>query len=126
MFSRDPPFMRLTVGDLFHASGDPRKLVGLVIAVTDRSVYARNVMGDAYHEFDRHTGIEQAHGSDMVIDSIEPLPVEIHAVILGIERKYRLTMDRSRGRLTETEKSALALAFSHYEKHAISKTSPEA
>src|SRR3954470_2858685 len=46
MFSRETPFTRLAVGDIFHATDVSRSLIALVTEVTETAIHARNVMGD--------------------------------------------------------------------------------
>ena len=42
------------------------------------------------------------------------LPVDIHNVILGIDRKYRLEEDEERLKLNDDEKNALLYVAKHY------------
>jgi hypothetical protein len=126
MFSRETPFTRLAVGDIFHATDVSRSLIALVTEVTETAIHARNVMGDGEYAFDRITGIAKPTGRGVptAIDAIEPLPMEIYAVILAVDRKMRLTMKARPGLLSEVEKSALVFANEYYEKHVLPSRAP--
>ncbi len=51
-------------------------------------IFARRTTIQSVHWFDRKTGMEI--GDDRVmIDSVEPLPEDIHQIILGLDQKYR-------------------------------------
>lgn len=53
------------------------------------------------------------------IDSMEPLPVDIHNVILGLDRKLRLVRDVERLKLNGAEKQALIFIDSYYSSNPL-------
>jgi hypothetical protein len=92
-----------------------------VTSTTATTIHARTVTTQFVLEFDRSTGVaketDDLHGSR--IDSITPLPVDIHNVLLGIDRKFRLETEVERFRLTDAEKRALIYVDSYYESHPL-------
>ena len=117
---------KLDVGDIFHAQA-PRgaSLVCLVLAVGERIIQARLVTTQENLEFDRTTGVKlnDKRKTPCVIDSVAPLPAEIHEVFLELDKKYRVLMamdererfaDLERLKLTDSEKKALLFVDSHY------------
>jgi hypothetical protein len=67
-------------------------------------------------EFDRQTG-EGVWGDDRVpctIDSTAPLPVEVHNILLGLDRRSRLERIEERFKLTDAENQALSFLTAHY------------
>lgn len=68
---------------------------------------------------DRQTGEGEVEGAIATtackIDSVSPLPVDIHNIMLGLDRKSRLERNEERTKLTEDEKRALLFLSSHYE-----------
>ncbi|AMM12941.1 hypothetical protein AX768_01235 [Burkholderia sp. PAMC 28687] len=133
MSDREGLLRSLVVGDIFHASfpsenpGGP-SLVCLAEVVTDTSVQARTVTTQYRFRFSLKTGeaesIDEAMlavrgGEEVVctIDSVAPLPVDIHNVILGLDRKSRLErFDRNpeRVKLNDAEKKAIMFISSYY------------
>jgi hypothetical protein len=74
---------RLTVGDIFHArSANAPSLICLVTSTTATTIEARSVTMQIAIEFDRSTGVGKATDDlqESLIDSITPLPVDIHNV----------------------------------------------
>ena len=57
---------------------------------------------------------------DCIIDSIEPLPIEVHDVLLGLDRKMRLTLDQNRLGLSQAEQAALGFVYDFFPRHPIS------
>jgi hypothetical protein len=133
MFSRATPFRRLVAGDIFHARGTTgsgrQSLICLVVNVTDAVIRGRTVTHSLTVDFDRSTGKGRCQDSDgqgwpafdCVIDSIEPLPVDMHNVLLGLDRKMRLTLDHDRFGLNEDEKSVLDFVYDHYKRFPITQ-----
>ncbi|WP_428671162.1 hypothetical protein [Reyranella sp.] len=117
MPDREDELRKLAVGDIFHAnSPNGASLICLVLSVTEEAIQSRTVTTQVYLEFDRRTGNAE-WGEDPIIctiDSITPLPVEIHNTMLGIDRKFRLERNLERLRLTDAEKRALVFVASHY------------
>jgi hypothetical protein len=80
----------IAVGDLFH--GCPPKgtasFICLALQVRERTIFARRITTQSVHEFDRTTGAE-VHSNPVIINSVAPLPADIRAILLGLDRKYR-------------------------------------
>jgi hypothetical protein len=117
----------LAVGDIFHAEcPNGARLICLATSVTESTIRARSVTNDQYFEFDRQTGAGLVTWRDWkspcAIYSTLPLPVDIHNVILGIDRKARLAEDRkprstedeSQPWLNDDERRALLYVAKHY------------
>ena len=136
MSDREIMLKRLVVGDIFHATfpsenpGGP-SLVCLIESTTATSINSRTVTTQRQFQFDRQTGEAEAidgkpvlaRGDDngvCIIDSVAPLPVDIHNVMLGIDRKFRLArsewFDKSpeRFNLDDAEKKAIIFISSYY------------
>lgn len=116
--------LNLAVGDIFHAvSPKAPSLVLLVVAVTETKIDARNICTQDRLSFDRASGIagwtdERLFGTDQpvtcTIDSVAPLPVDVHNVLIGLDRKFRLEHDWERIKLTDAEVRALSYVQHHY------------
>lgn len=116
--------LNLAVGDIFHAvSSKAPSLVLLVVAVTDTKIDARNICTQDRLSFDRASGI--AGGTDerlletdqpvtCTIDSVARLPVDMHNVLIGLDRRFRLEHDWERIKLTDAEVRALSYVQRHY------------
>ena len=120
MTDRKSALSRLVVGDIFHGTcPNGASLICLVEAVTDDRIEARRVTTQDHVVFDRVTGLTLPIDDDAecTIDSIEPLPVAIHNVMLGLDRKMRLS---SHGLpLDEEEKAAFRFIVSFYPAHPL-------
>lgn len=122
--SRAEQLQKLLVGDLLHSRGPtlPSQTC-LVTAVTETIIYARSVTIQLPFEFDRETGIGVAYDDDRRLEctiiSIAPLPVEIHHVILGIDRKYRLVGDPDGLKLNESEIKAFIFIDTFYKENPL-------
>jgi hypothetical protein len=116
---RKDQLARLVVGDIFHAhpsSPEGASLICLVVSVTESTIHARTVTTQMQTEFDRQTG-EGVWGDDRIpctIDSTAPLPVEVHNVMLGIDRKFRLERIPERFKLNDAEIKAYLFLDAHY------------
>lgn len=53
------------------------------------------------------------------IESAAPLPVDMHNILLGLDRKHRLEHDWDRIKSTDTEVQALVYAKHHYRANPI-------
>lgn len=136
MSDREIMLEKLVVGDIFHASfpsenpGGP-SLVCLVESITGTSIQSRTITTQRKFQFNRQTGTAEAIDEQPVssqdgervvciIDSVAPLPVEVHNVMLGIDRKFRLArsewFDKSpeRFNLDEAEKKAIMFISAYY------------
>ena len=116
---RKDQLARLVVGDIFHAhpsSPEGASLICLVVSVTETTNRATTVTTQMQTEFDRQTG-EGVWGDDRVpctIDSTAPLPVEVHNVMLGLDRKNRLERLPERVKPNDAEIQALLFLDAHY------------
>jgi hypothetical protein len=126
MLDRKTLIGNLNVGDIFHAEApNGASCVCRVLSVNDATIQARRMTTQENLEFDRHTGIERVNDGEaqVVINSVAPLPPEIHDVFLAIERKYRQIPwndpDLERFKLTEAEKRALLFVGPHYSSNPL-------
>lgn len=122
MTDRETILLKLDVGDIFHGEApNGASLICLVLRIDESIIHARTVTTQNYLQFDRRTG-EAEWGNEGVvcaIDSVAPLPVDIHNVILGIDRKYRLEHDEERFKLNDAEKRALIYIASYYPENPL-------
>lgn len=124
MIDRREALSYLVVGDIFHATGaKDTKLICLVTAVTDTAIHARTMTTQLLLKVDRQTGKGQLKGViatvPCAIDSITPLPVDIHNIMLGLDRKSRLEQNEERAKLTQDEIRALLFLDAHYESNQL-------
>ena len=124
MADRAAALNNLVVGDIFHAeSPNAPSLICLVMAVTETRIQARTVTHQLHLEFDRQTGVAKRASDERVlgavVDSVAPLPVDIHNVMLGLDRKMRLEQDPERFKLNDAEKRALIYVDSHYSSNRV-------
>jgi len=109
---------KLAVGDIFHV-GFPNgaRPICLIVFVDENLIRARSVTSEQHFEFDRQTGAGIAVWGDQrtpcTILSTLPLPVDIHNIILGIDRKTRLEEDEAKPLLDDDEKRALLYVAKH-------------
>lgn len=80
----------LVSGDIIHGrhSAGP-SLTCLVEAVEQDRIETRRVTTQAHVTFDVETGVE-IDFPECRLDSIEPLPIDMHNVLLGLDRKMRV------------------------------------
>src|ERR1700744_2058515 len=126
MIDRKTGLSNLSVGDIFHAEyPNGASCICLVLSVDKTTIYARRVTTQQSLAFDRKTGIEDvaADQPQAVIDSIAPLPPEMHNTFLEMNKKYETLMamdeasrfeDLERHKLSESEKRALSFVYTHY------------
>lgn len=122
MTDRKAALTNLVGGDIFHAeSPNGASLICLVISVTEVTIHARTVTTQKHLEFNRQTGIAKwgDEAVPCIVDSVAPLPVDIHNVILGIDRKFRLEREPERLKLNDAEKQALLYVDSHYSSNQL-------
>jgi hypothetical protein len=120
MIDRRTALENIVAGDIFHAEHpNGASLICLAVSVTDSMIVAKTVTTQQYYEFDRRTGIARAGAVECVIDSVAPLPREIHDVMLGIDRKFGVEAELEHYKLTEDEKRALVFVASFYPSHPI-------
>lgn len=121
MPDRETALRTIGVGNIFHArSPNGASLVCLVTSVSINTIYARRITTQEDLEFDRQTGIES--GKERIlsrIDSVAPLPADVHDVFVELDRKYRIERDPERLKLTASEKRALLFLDSHYPSNPV-------
>jgi hypothetical protein len=112
---------RLVAGDIFHASCPSKaSFICLVEEVTNERIASRRITTQEHVDFELATGLTLP-ASDEVrcrIDSIAPLPVATHNVLLGLERKMRLCRG-DEARLRVEEKDALKFVADFYPANPI-------
>jgi hypothetical protein len=120
MIDRNDCISNLSVGDIFHAEcPNGASCICLVLSVNEATIYARRVTTQPGPAFNRQTGIEDVAPDQpqAVIDSVAPLPSEIHNTFLEMNRKYEtlMSMDAAsrfegleRHKLSDAEKKALS------------------
>ena len=109
------PLTRLLVGDIFHAKcPNGASFICLVEGVTDDRILARRVTTQDNVEFDRNTGTTLGNEVPCTIDSIAPLPLAIHNIMLGLDRKMRLQRDPEKFKLTKEEIQAISFVNEYY------------
>jgi len=116
----------LAAGDIFHAtSPNGASLICLVLSATQKAIHARRITTQQNLSFDSRTGVEQTgpEQSLAIIDSVAPLPSDVHNTFLELDRKYGALIaldeesrfrDLDRFKLTDAEKRALVFIGSHY------------
>ena len=124
MIDRKEVLANLVVGDIFHAtSAKHSRLICLVTAVTDTVIHARTMTTQFLLKVDRQTGKGEVKGVTATIpctiDSVTPLPVDIHSIMLGLDRKSRLERNEEREKLTQDEIRALLFLDAHYESNRL-------
>jgi hypothetical protein len=115
MIDRATALSHLVVGDIFHAtSRNGASFICLIEAVTDNKIEARRVTTQEHVEFDRSTGAILGDEAPCTIDSIAPLPLQIHNIMLGLDRKMRLQSDPEKFKLNREEIQAIYFVNTYY------------
>lgn len=85
------------------------------------SCLARTVTTQKRARFDRRTGAGEWESEQVscVIDSVAPLPTDIHNVMLGIDLKFRLTQSIDGLKLNEDEQKALLFIDAYYAENKL-------
>ena len=123
---REYYIMYLRPGDIFFASSNRLPiLICLVENIDENSIYSRVVTTQLELVFSRPAGHSTCENQNdpCIIKSVEPLPIETHNIILGLDRKMRLHHEVSEGLLDELEKQALIFAQEHYRNFPLPITS---
>jgi hypothetical protein len=101
------------------------------MSVTETTIRARTVTTQYHFDFDRKTGVAEFTsrsigipelGDDIkscAIDSVAPLPVDIHNVMLWIDRKSRLERDPERVKFTSDELAAIRFVHFFYPAYPV-------
>lgn len=121
MPDRESSLRNIKVGDFFHAKcPNGASMICLTTAVDETTLYARRITTQTDHAFDRTTGVERdPDGILCKVDSVAPLPPEIHNVFLGLDHRYRTSTDPERSKLTDAEKRAIMYIASYYPANPI-------
>jgi hypothetical protein len=121
MANRSRALLTIAVGDIFHAeAANGASLICLAFSVTERVIHARNVATQITYDFDRLTGTAQWNIFSKTylctIDSVAPLPPDIHSIMLDIDRKEmeRLKKPEMDGAFTAEEKRGLLYVSYYY------------
>jgi hypothetical protein len=91
MMDREAALRSIGIGDIFHACIHPDSgpsYICLALQVREDAILARRMTTQSVHWFDRATGAEIEDGR-VVIDSVAPLPGDIHEIMLGLDRKFQ-------------------------------------
>ena len=89
MTDREAALRSIGVGDIFHAQAPGGvSYPCLTLQIRENAIFARRVTTQSVHWFDRETGIE-VDDDRIVIDSVAPLPDDIHEIMLGVDRLFR-------------------------------------
>ena len=117
MRRRENLIRNIRSGDIFHGNWpNGASLICLATRVEGSVIEAGTVTSQYELVFDRDTG-EELDGDQKgegIIDSVTPLPLEMHNVFLGLDRKSRLERDPERVKLTDAEKEALLFVDDYY------------
>jgi hypothetical protein len=115
MADRKTFLAKLDVGDIFHAvAPNGASLICLVVSLNGAALRVRRITSQDDLVFNRQTGLTE---DGDVIDSVAPLPTEIHNAFLELDRKYQKyspTHEPEQFKLSEAEKRALRFIDSHY------------
>ena len=121
---RERALRKIAVGDIFHASAPvTASYICLTLEVTKDTIRARRVTTQTEHEFDRATGIEGPEDNPTIIDSVAPLPADIHEIMLSLDRKYGAKdppkLFSEEARLTKEQQRGLLFVADFYPEHPI-------
>lgn len=126
MTDRKTALAGIAVGDLFHATTpNEASLICRALEVSATTVRARTVTSQYVLEFDRATGVAtpeiEGERVPCTIDSVAPIPAEVHAALLGLDAIYSVATrgDDEGHKLTESERRALVFAALYYPAHPI-------
>ena len=114
--SRQELLGALEIGDIFAADH-----LCLVVSIENDTIHARRLIVSQSRSFNRATGEETTEGriGRSEVSSVEPLPADIHDMILWLDRKNRLLTDMSKAKLTDAEKHALLFVSDHHAANPI-------
>ena len=114
---------KLRVGDIIHAnSPNCPSLICLVTNVSDSHLFTRNITMQFEIKFDIQTGKGNrgAKNDICTIDSIAPLPLDIHNIMLRLDRLFRLLPEkRDHTHLSADEKNAIIFIDNFYRKNPL-------
>lgn len=106
---------KLVPGDIIHGHHPAgASLICLVEAVTSDLIETRRITTQRHITFDIESGVE-IDFPECRLDSIAPLPVDVHNVLLGLDRRMRL----GNVPLNQAEAQALSFATNFYRAHPL-------
>lgn len=117
---KEKALRNIKTGDIFHADGHHGgSLICLATSITDSTINARTVTHQLEFTFDRRTGVGEDLKYSMkgTIDSVAPLPSDIHAALVGLDARFQRKLE---GPPTDLEKRALRFVDDFYPAHPIS------
>jgi hypothetical protein len=88
---RRTALMALVEGSVFHATtSNGASCICLVTLIANGQISARRITPQEQLVFDRESGLAEIGDDSVVctIDSIAPLPTDIHEVLLQLDRRY--------------------------------------
>ncbi len=98
-------------GQLIHGRGDRGASMLLhVLAVTDTTICAWRLLTGGHEAFDYQTG----RGDRCQLDSIAPLPPDIHETIFNLDRRQRSCTNVEDAKLTTAEREAFVFIHHFY------------
>ena len=119
----------LSVGDIISAvAPNGARPFCLVTGVTATAVQARSITTRIQLTFDRRSGIAKfdnatVHRNDDIvpytIDSVAPLPRDIHDAILNLDRRFGSGGNTEELALSKDEQQAIIFALKHYDANPI-------
>ncbi len=122
MPNRETLIRNIKIGDIFHAeSPNGASMICLATAVSDTTIQARRITTQDDLAFDRNTGVGQSARRRVpcTINSVAPLPPEIHDIFLGLDHRYRTSTDPERSKLSEAEIDAILYIDEYYPANPI-------
>jgi hypothetical protein len=114
---------RLSVGDIFHATcaSSGASLICLIEAIEADKIVSRRVTTQDQVEFEIATGVALpvTRKDRCLIDSVTPLPPEIHDALLGLDRRMR-SPDGDKP-VSQQERDAFKFVFTFYPANPIAE-----
>ena len=113
----------LVVGDIIHgnSSRNSASLICLVTEVSEEQLFTRRITTQDKINFNVSNGkaIDPDDGAVFTIDSVEPLPVDIHNALLRLDRVQRLVEQDVKSALSDSDKQAILFAVDFYPKYPL-------
>jgi hypothetical protein len=121
------PLTRVVPGDIIHATSfGPYSIICVVASVEGGFIRARSIAQQLAIDFDIETGVgawrDETFGDTPIecrVDSIEPLPREVHDALIDQDRRHRLITDPKRWRESKAAWSAWSAAEEHFKRHPL-------
>jgi hypothetical protein len=113
----------LEAGDVFNVlCPNGASWLFLTLSTSSGRIVARNITSQKLHIFCKESGrLENAtdHESECVIASVAPLPVDVHQVLLGLDRRYRIGQKPECFKLTKEEIEAFLFLDKHHKDNPL-------